>query len=153
MWELVHKEGWVPKNWSFWIVGLEKTLKSPLVYKEIKPVNPKGTQLWIFFESTVAQAEVPILSLPGVKSRLTGKDPAAGKDWRQEEKGRQRMRWLASTTNSMEVNLSELQEIEDRGTWRATVHGVTESQTRLHNWTTHAEMSGIGFLFLFLGFC
>ena len=137
MWELVHKEGWVPKNWSFWIVGLEKTLKSPLVYKEIKPVNPKGTQLWIFFESTVAQAEVPILSLPGVKSRLTGKDPAAGKDWRQEEKGRQRMRWLASTTNSMEVNLSKLWEIvKDRGAWCGAVHEVSERETRFSDPTT-----------------
>ena len=84
MWELVHKEGWVPKNWSFWTVGLEKTLESPLDYKEIKPVNPKGIQLWIFFGRIVAQAEVPILWLPGVKSRLIGKDPAAGKRVRHD---------------------------------------------------------------------
>ena len=85
MWELGHKEGWVPKNWCFWTVVLEKTLESPFDYKEIQPVNPKGNQSWIFIGRT--DAKVPILWPPDVKSQLTGKDPDAGKDWRQEEKG------------------------------------------------------------------
>ena len=87
MWELDHKEGWVPKNWCFWIVVLENTIESPLNSKEIKSVNPKGNQPWIFIGRTDAEAEVPIIWLPDAKSRLTGKDPDAGKDWRQEEKG------------------------------------------------------------------
>ena len=85
--ELDHKEGWVPKNWCFQIVVLEKTLESPLDSKEIKPVKPKGNQPWIFTGRTDAEAEAPILCPPDVKSRLIGKDPDAGKDWEQEEKG------------------------------------------------------------------
>ena len=85
MWELVYKEGWAPKNWCFQTVVLEKTLESPLDSKEIKPVHPKGNQLWIFTGRT--DAEAPILWPPDVKNWLIGKDPDAGKDWRQEEKG------------------------------------------------------------------
>ena len=85
MWELDHKEGQSLKNWCFWTVVLEKTLESPLDSKEIKPVNPKGNQSWIFIGRT--DAEVPILWPPDVKSWLIGKDPDAGKDWGQEEKG------------------------------------------------------------------
>ena len=87
MWELDHKEGWELKNWCFWTVVLEKTLESPLDCKEIKPVNPKGNQPWLFIERTDAEAEAPILLPPDAKSWLTGKDPDAGKDWRQENKG------------------------------------------------------------------
>ena len=87
IWELDHKEGWAPKNWCFWTVVLEKTLESLLDNKEIKPVNPKGNQFWIFTERTDAEAEAPTLWPPDVKSRLFGKDPDAGKDWGQEEKG------------------------------------------------------------------
>ena len=83
MWELDHKQGWVLKNSCFWIVVLEKTLESPLDYKEIKPVNPKGNQSWIFTGRT--DAEAPIIWPPHVKSQLTGKDPDAGKDWWQED--------------------------------------------------------------------
>ena len=86
MWELGHKEGWAPKNWCFWIV-LQKTLESPLDRKEIKPINPKGNQPWKFIGRNAAEAEAPILWPPDVKSRVIGKDPDAGKDWRQEEKG------------------------------------------------------------------
>ena len=88
MWELNHKEGWVPKNWCFWTVLLEKTLESPLDCKEIKPVNPKENQPCIFIGRTDAEAEAPILWPPDAKSLLIGKDPDAGKDWRQEEKGK-----------------------------------------------------------------
>ena len=87
MWELDQKDSWMPKNWCFWTVLLEKTLESPLACKEIKPVNPKGNQSWIFIGRTDAEAEAPILWPPDVKSWFIGKDPDAGKDWRQEEKG------------------------------------------------------------------
>ena len=86
MWKLDHKEGWAPKNWCFWTVVLEKTLESSLDCKEIKPVNPKGNQSWIFIRKTDAEAEAPILWPPDVKSWLIGKDHDAGKDWRQEDK-------------------------------------------------------------------
>ena len=85
MWELDHKEVQVPKNWCFW-TEVVKTLESPLD-SEIKPVNPKGNQPWIFIGRTNAKAETPILWLPDVKNWFIGKDPDAGKDWRQEEKG------------------------------------------------------------------
>ena len=87
IWELDHKEGWVQKNWCFWTVVLEKTLESPLDYKEIQPVSPKGNQSWIFIGRTDAEAEVPILWPSDTKSWLIRKDPDAGKDWRQEEQG------------------------------------------------------------------
>ena len=87
MWELDHKESWVPKNWCFWTMVLEKILESPLDCREIQPVSPQGNQLWIFIGRTDAKAEVPILWPPDVKNGLIGKDPDAGKDWRQEEKG------------------------------------------------------------------
>ena len=87
MWELDHKEGWAPKNWCFWTVVLEKTLESSLDCKEIKPVNPKGNQPWIFIGRSDAEAEAPILWPPDAKNWLFGKDPGARKDWRQEEKG------------------------------------------------------------------
>ena len=87
MWELDHKEGWTPKNWCYWTVVLQKTLESPLDWKEMKPVNPKGDQLWIFIRRTDAEAEASVLWPPDAKSGLIGKDPSAGKDWGQEEKG------------------------------------------------------------------
>ena len=87
IWELDHKEGWVPKNGRFQVVVLEKALESPsLESKEIQPVNPKGNQPWIFIGRTEAEAEAPILWPPNAKSRLIGKDPGTGKNW-QEEKG------------------------------------------------------------------
>ena len=94
---------------------LEKILENPLDSKKIKPVNPKGDQPWIFIGRIDAEAEAPILWPPDVKSWLTGKDPDAGKDWRQKEKGRQRMSSLDGITDSMDMSLSKLQEIvQDR---------------------------------------
>ena len=87
MWELDHNEDWTLKNWCFQTVMLEKTLESPLDSKEIKPVNPRGNQAWMFTGRTYAEDETPIIWPPGAKSWLIGKDPDAGKDWGQEDKG------------------------------------------------------------------
>ena len=87
MWELDHKEGTALNNLCFWTVVLDKTPESPLDCKEIKPVNSKGNQSWIFVGRTDAEVEAPILWPPDAKNKLTGKDPDAGKDWRREEKG------------------------------------------------------------------
>ena len=87
MWELDYKESWVPKNWCFWTVVLEKILESPLDCKEIQPVPPKGNQSWIFIGKTDTEAETPILWPPDAKNWVIGKNPDAGKDRRREEKG------------------------------------------------------------------
>ena len=87
MWELDYEESWVPKNWCFWTVVLEKTLKSPLNCKEIQPVHSEGDESWVFIGRTDAEAETPILWPPHAKSWLIGKDTDAGRDWGQEEKG------------------------------------------------------------------
>ena len=87
MWKLDHKESWMMKNWCFWTVVLEQTLESPLDCKDIQPVHPKGNQSWIFIGRTDVEAETPILWPPDAQSWLIWKDPDAGKDWGQEEKG------------------------------------------------------------------
>ena len=134
MWELDHKEGWAPKNWCFWIVVLEKTLGSPLDSKEIKP---KGNQLWKFTRRTDTEAETLILWPPDAKSWLIGKTLMLGniegrrKEW-------QRIRWLQGITDSMEMNLSKLQEtVKDRETINCgAVYGGAKSWTQLSDWTT-----------------
>ena len=148
MWELDHKESWVPKNWCFWTVVLEKTLESPLNSKEIQPVHPKGNQSWIFIGRTHAEAEIPILWPPDAKNWLLGKDPDAGKDWRQEKRMRGRDSWMASPT---------------QWTWVWVNSGVSDGQGSLaycspwgHNWTTelnwlrHIKTIGIKIISLFL---
>ena len=111
MWELDFKESWVPKNWFFWTVVLEKTLESPLDCKEIQPVHPEGNQSWMFIGSTDAEAKAPILWPPDAKSWLTGKDPEAGKDCRQEEKGATEEEMVGWHHYSMDMSLSKLWEI------------------------------------------
>ena len=137
MWELDHQEGWRLKNWCFWTVMLEKSLGSPSDYKEIKAVNPKGNQSWIFTGRTDAEAEAPILWPPDMKSRLIWKDPLAGKDWRQEEKGTAEDEMAEWYHWQWIMSLSKLQEmVKDREAWRDAVHRVTKSQIWLSNWTS-----------------
>ena len=116
---------------------LEKTLESPLGSMEIQPVYPKGNQSSIVIGRTNAEAETPLHWPHDVKNWLIWKDPDAGDDWRQEERGQQRMRWLDGITDSMEMSLSKVQElVMDRETSHAVVHGVTKSRTGLRlNWT------------------
>ena len=143
MWEVGHKEGWLPKNWCLRTVVLKKILDSPLDCKEIKPVNPKEKQPWIFIGRTDAEAETPILWLPDVKSQLTGKDPDAGKDGRQKEKGMTEDEMAGWHHRLNGMSLRKLREVvKDREAWCAAVRGVVKSQTRLSNWVTRTLAPG-----------
>ena len=135
------------------------TLDSPLDCKEIKLVHPKGNQSWIFIGKTDAEAETPILWPPDAKNWLTGKDPDAGKDWRQEEKGMTEDEMVDGITDLIHMSLSKLQKlVMDREAWHAAVHGVTKSQTQLSDWTELNSEFRVGdrkffFFDIFLGLC
>ena len=125
------KKAWSLKNWCFKTVMLVKTLESPWDSKEIKPVHPKGNQPWIFIGRIDVEAEAPVLWPPDAKSWLSGKDPDAGKGWRQEEKGAIEDE-TDNIIDTMDMSLSKLWELmKDRVAWRAIVQGVRKSWTRL----------------------
>ena len=136
MWELDSKESWVPKNWCFWTVVLEKTLESPLDCEEIQPAHPKGNQSWVFIGRTDVEAETPVLWPPDVKNWLTGKDLDAGKDRRQEEKGMTEDEMVGCHHWLNDMSLSKLWElVKDREAWYVVVPGVSKSRTRMSEWT------------------
>ena len=144
MWELDYEESWVPKNWCFWTVLLEKTLESPLDCKEIQPVHPKRNQSWISIGRTDVEAEAPILQPPDVKNWLIWKDPDAGKDWRQEEKG------MTEDENGWMVSLTQWtwDWASSGSCWWIGRPGVLQSlglQRIRHDWATELMVS--------LGFC
>ena len=136
MWELDYKESWAQKNWCFWTVVLEKTLESPLDCEEIQPVNPKGDQSLVFIGGTDVEAETPGVWPPGVKSWLIWKDPDAGKDWGQEEKGTTEdemvgwHHWLNGHRFGWIPGVGDGQGgLACCGSW-----GCAKSQTRLSDW-------------------
>ena len=153
MWELDHKESWAPKNWCFWTGVLEKTLESPLNFKEIQSVNPKGNQSWIFIGRTDAEVEAPILCPPDAKNWLIGKDPDAGKDWRQEEKGTAEDEMVGWHHRLDGPSLRELRDlVMNREAWCAVLHGVAKSWTRWRtelNWCTYFFRTLISLMSIF----
>ena len=146
MWELGYKESWALKNWCVWTVVLEKTLDSPLNWKEIQPVHPKGDQSWVFMGETNAEAETPIFWPPDVKNCFIGKDPNAGEDWRQEKKG--------TTEDEMVgwhhwLNGHEFEQVPGVGDGQGSLvccspWGRKESDmTEQLNWTNEAEQASL----------
>ena len=143
MWKLDCEEGWAPKNWCFWTVVLEKTLTSPLDYKEIQPVHSEGDQPWDFFGRNDAKTGTPVVWPPHAKSWLTGKESDARRDCGQEEKGTTEdemagwHHWLDGRESEWTPEL-----VMDREAWCAAIHGVEKSQTWLSDWTLLNDQRG-----------
>ena len=133
--ELNHKEGWAPKNWCLWTVVWRRLLKSPLDSKEIKPVNPKGNQSWVF----IGRTDTPILWPPDAQNWFIRKDPGAPPEGRRR-RGWQRMRRLDGIINSTDVSLSKLQKMmKYREAWHVAIHGAPKIG---HDWANEQEQEG-----------
>ena len=138
MWELDYKESWAPKNWCFWSVVLEKTIESPLGCKDIKPVNPKRNQPWIFIcKDWWLKLKLQYFDHLMQRADSLGKTLMLGKIEGRRKRGQQRIRWLDCNADLMDISLSKLWVIvKDREAWGTVVHGVIKSRTQLSDWTT-----------------
>ena len=136
LWELNCEESWAPKNWFFWTVVLEKTLESPLDCKEIQPVHPKGDQSWVFIEGLMLKLKLQYFGHLMWRVDSLEKILMLGGIGGRRRRGWQRMRWLDGITDLMHMSLGELQKVVmDREAWRAVIHGVAKSRTRVSDWT------------------